>query len=124
MWSAQPNEHQPKSNTWPDPLEFGPMPPSVNIPQHNPHHGHVVQPHHQPIINDLDQSTSFNQLGINVPIGAEIKKNNGSSSPFDLSVSEDSDSNTRWEPAALWDGKFSFININYKKLIRIKTTAQ
>ena len=106
MWSARPNEHQPKSNTWPDPMEFGPMPP-VNIPQHNPRNSHHAQPsansHHQPIINDME-TANFNQLGINVPIGAEIRKNNGSSSPFDLSVSEDSDSNTRWEPAALWDG--------------------
>ena len=82
------------------------MPP-VNIPQHNPRNSHHAQPsansHHQPIINDME-TANFNQLGINVPIGAEIRKNNGSSSPFDLSVSEDSDSNTRWEPAALWDG--------------------
>ena len=38
-------------------------------------------------------------------IGAELKKNqNGNISPFQDSVSEDSDSN-RWEPASLWRGK-------------------
>ena len=93
MWSND----QPKTNTWPDPLEFGPMPPTQ-----------------QPIIGDsgdgqfepirMAQMANGSQLGISVPIGAEIQKKNGSSSPFDLSVSEDSDSNTRWEPAALWDG--------------------
>ena len=69
------------STSWPDPLEFGaPLPPKLE--------------------------PDFEGLKISVPIGAEIKKN-GSSSPFDLSPSEDSDSNgRRWEPAELWGGKY------------------
>ena len=90
MWSND----APNSNTWPESLEFGPMPPASTA---------------QPIIGESGDS-KFEPIGMRGTgplgiIGAELQKKNGSTSPFDSLQSEDSDSNTRWEPAALWDGK-------------------